>query len=91
MENTANPVPRESLRYTVVSRPMNVVMNDLSYPFEWFTRAAVLNCEIERVICDVDQPPPRLILSERLRTERGLGDELKLTTSPTKNVLEVSP
>jgi len=66
-------------------------MNDLSYSFKWFPRATVLNREIERVIRDVDQPPSRLVLSERLRAKRNLGVELKLTTFPTKNVLEVSP
>ena len=66
-------------------------MNDLSYSFEWFSRATVLNREIERVIRDVNKLPSRFVLSERLRRKRRLGDELKLTTFPTKNVLEVSP
>lgn len=66
-------------------------MNYLSYSFEWFPRATVLNCEIESVIRNVDQPHPRLVLFERLRMERILGDELMLTTLPTKIVLEVSP
>jgi len=66
-------------------------MNNLPYSFEWFSRATVLNRKIKRVIRDIDQPSSRLVLSERLRTKRSLGDELKLTTFPTKNVLEVSP
>lgn len=65
MENTANAVPRESLGYTVVARSTDVFMNDLSYPSEWFPGGTVLNGEIERVIRDVDQPPSRLVLSER--------------------------
>lgn len=66
-------------------------MNDFPYPFEWFPRATVLNREIERVIRDVDKPPSRFVLFERLRKKQRLGDESDLTTFPTKNVLEVSP
>jgi hypothetical protein len=53
VKSTANPVPRESLRYTVTARPADVVIDDLSYPFERFTRATVLNCEVQRVVRNV--------------------------------------
>ena len=65
VENTANPMPCESLRYTVVAGPADVAMNDLSYAFKWFPRATVLNCKVERVIRDVNQTSPRLVLFQK--------------------------
>ena len=84
-------MPCESLRYTVVSGPMDVAMNGLPYAFEWFPGATVLNCKVERVIRDVDQSPSLFVLSRKSKQKRKLGEEPKLTTSPTRNVLEVSP
>jgi len=54
MEDTANPVPCESLGYTITAGLANMVMNDLSNPFERFPRATVLNCEVQRVVCNVN-------------------------------------
>jgi hypothetical protein len=68
-----------------------MIMNDPSNPFEWFPRTTELNCEVKRVIRDVDELPSRSVLPKGKELSGGRGKESKLTTSPTKNVLDVSP